>query len=554
MSLDQDKIKEILIKENYIKEDEAQKAVEFVKTKDGDFLDYFIRTGRLTPDLIGQAFAEHFKVPYFDLNTNIPDRNLVVKIPEGTAKKFRVVLCKESDSKIVVATDNPTTVGLADEIKKMFPGKKIEIEINFSLPEDINSILMDSYKKNLQERLDFIIGKGQKVAPEIAEEIINDALDSKASDVHLDPQKEELVIRFRIDGLLHEEAKIPMSYYENILNRIKLQSGISTVEHFSAQDGAMRYERGNKAIDMRTSIVPTVEGEKIVIRILAESKEGFSLGDLGLSAEHQKIIMRVAKKPFGMILVTGPTGSGKTTTLYSLLKYLNSPEKNIATIEDPVEYKIPGVNHIQVNSATNLTFAEGLKSIVRQDPDIILVGEVRDKETASISVNAALAGHLLFSTFHANDAASVIPRFLEMGVEPFYLSLTLKLIIAQRLARKICDKCRYSYKISIKELSETFPEARNFFDKDEITLYKGKGCPNCSSSGYRGRTGLFEVIEIGSQMQEIMLKNPSAQQIWNAEKQQGIKPMFSDGLEKVKNGTITIEELLRVAEMPEQNK
>jgi type II secretory ATPase GspE/PulE/Tfp pilus assembly ATPase PilB-like protein len=238
--------------------------------------------------------------------------------------------------------------------------------------------------------------------------------------------------------------------------------------------------------------------------------------------------------------------------LYALLKYLSSPEKNIATIEDPVEYKIPGVNHIQVNPATNLNFAEGLKSIVRQDPDIILVGEIRDRETASIAVNASLAGHLLFSTFHANDAASVIPRFLEMGVESFYLSLTLKLIISQRLVRKICEKCRYSYKASIKDLSAIFPQAEKYFDNGgEITLYKGKGCANCSKTGYKGRTGIFEVVEIGQEMQDLMLKSPSAQQIWRHEIAHGIRPLFIDGLDKVKSGVTTLDELLRVADIPE---
>jgi len=325
-------------------------------------------------------------------------------------------------------------------------------------------------------------------------------------------------------------------------------------EHFSAQDGAIRYKKNGQAIDMRVSVVPTLDGEKIVIRPLAKTAKNFSLDDIGLSKDQQKLILKIAKKPAGMILVTGPTGSGKTTTLYSLLKNLNKSEINIATIEDPVEYKIPGVNHIQVNSATNLTFAEALKSIVRQDPDIILVGEIRDKETASISVDATMTGHLLFSTFHANDAASVIPRFLEMGVDPFHLSLTLKLIISQRLVRKICDKCRYSYKISVKDLSEIFPEAERFFGNQELTLYKGKGCPNCSNSGYRGRTAIFEIIDIDPEMEKLMLKNPTAQQIWDIKKKEGLVPIFEDGLEKVKNGTTTIEELMRVANPLEETK
>ena len=470
-----------------------------------------------------------------------------MKIPEETAKKFRAILFEETEKTVVVTTDDPSAEGIEEEIKNIFPGKKISI--GFSLSEDIDPLFL-FYKKPLDVRFNKIIKENQKIAPEIIDEIIDDALSLKASDIHFDPRETEVVIRFRIDGFLHEVGQIPKNYYENILNRIKVQSDMRTDEHFSAQDGAIRYEKNGRAVDMRVSVVPTLDGEKIVIRPLAEYAKNFSLADLGLSKDQQKLILKAARKPVGMILVTGPTGSGKTTTLYALLKYLNNSEINIATIEDPVEYKIPGVNHIQVNPSTNLTFAEGLKSIIRQDPDIILVGEIRDKETGAIA-NAALSGRLLFSTFHANDAASVIPRFLEMGVEPSYLSSTLKLVISQRLVRKVCDKCRYSYKISIEELSGVFPEAEKFFSQEEITLYKGKGCANCSDSGYRGRTGIFEIMDIGPEIEELILKNPSAQQIWGTERQRGLEPMFNDGLEKVKNGTTTIEELLHVASPPE---
>ena len=551
MNLDQEKIKEILLKENYIEKSDGEKADEFVKNKEGSFLDYFMLRGLLTEDLLGQALAEYFKVSYLNLNTNIPDKNLVLKIPEQLAKKFRVILAKETEKTVVVATDDPLANGLEEELGKIFSGKKISI--CFSLSQDIDSLLL-FYKKSLGARFDEIIKGGSKVALEIVDEILEEALSSKASDIHFDPQENEVLIRLRIDGFLHEIGRISKNYYENILNRIKVQSNMKIDEHFSAQDGAIRYKKNGQVIDMRVSTVPTLDGEKISIRPLVKHAKNFSLDDLGLSKNQQKLILKAAKKPAGMILVAGPTGSGKTTTLYTLLKQLNNPEVNITTIEDPVEYKIPGVNHIQVNSATNMTFAEALKFVVRQDPNIILVGEIRDKETAAISVSAALTGHLIFSTYHANDAASVIPRFLEMGVEPFNLSLTLKLVISQRLVRKICSKCRYSYKISIKELSEIFPEAERFFGQDETTFYKGKGCPNCSETGYRGRTGVFEIIDISPEIEALMLKNCSAEQIWNMEKKQGLEPIFNDGLEKVKNGATTIEELLRVVNPPEETK
>lgn len=549
MNIDQAKIKEILLQASYITKEDSLKADIFVKNREGDFLDYFIRQGLLTPDLLGQALAEYFKVSYLDLNTNIPEKSLVLKISEEVAKKFRVILFKELKGEVIVATDDPLLANIKEEILKIFPNKKITI--GFSLSEDIDALLL-FYKKALDTRFSKIIKDKKRVAPEIIDEIIADALGFRASDIHFDPQDKEIVIRFRIDGVLQEAGRIAKEYYENILNRVKVQSRMRTDEHFSSQDGAIRYQKDNKVIDMRVSIAPTIDGEKIVIRLLAEYMKSFSLDDLGLSKTNQKLILQAAEKPFGMILVTGPTGSGKTTTLYALIKYLNNPEINITTIEDPVEYKIPGVNHIQVNSQTNLTFAQGLRSIARQDPDVILVGEIRDRETADISVNAALTGHLLFSTFHANDSASSIPRFLEMGIEPFLLSSTLELVVAQRLVRKICEKCRYSFKTNLNEISKSLDKPERFFNQEEITLYKGKGCSNCLQTGFKGRTAIFEIINVGVEMEELILTNPSSMQIMRLAKKQGTESLFVDGLEKVKNGITTIEELLRVANPPEE--
>ncbi|MBT4448047.1 MAG: type II/IV secretion system protein, partial [Candidatus Komeilibacteria bacterium] len=269
--------------------------------------------------------------------------------------------------------------------------------------------------------------------------------------------------------------------------------------------------------------------------------------NLGLSIKHQEILEEEARKPFGMILVTGPTGSGKTTTLYALLKLLNKPEVNITTIEDPVEYKIPGINQIQINNQTNLSFAKGLRSIVRQDPDIILVGEIRDEETAEISVNAALTGHLLLSTFHSNDAATAIPRLLDMEVEPFLLASTLELVIAQRLARRICEHCRVSINKEDKVIKKLIKNIDPKLADKISTLYKGKGCNICSDTGYSGRTALYEIIKVSAEMQDLILQNPSKQQLWDLAQKQGSVSLFEDGLEKVKSGVTTLEELMRVS-------
>lgn len=417
------------------------------------------------------------------------------------------------------------------ELQKLFPGK--QILIMYSLSEDIEAVFIH-YRKPLETRFSEIIKKQKLVAPSLIDEIIDDALAFHASDVHFEPQEKEVLVRFRVDGALREAGRIPKDQYENILNRIKVSSHMRIDEHFSAQDGAMRYAKKGVAVDMRVSVIPMLDGEKVAMRLLAQYVRAFTLGDLGLSSAHQAHLESAAKKPFGMILVTGPTGSGKTTTLYALVKLLNRPEINITTIEDPVEYKLTGINQIQVNPQTNLTYAKGLKSILRQDPNLILVGEVRDQETAEIAVNAALTGHLLFSTFHANDAATAIPRLLDMGIEPFLMASTLELIIAQRLVRRICEQCRHSYTTG----------------KKGERLYKGRGCEACHGSGYAGRTALFEFLEITPEMETLILKHPSTSEIWALARTQGARSMYEDGLEKVKSGVTTREELLRVTQPP----
>jgi type II secretory ATPase GspE/PulE/Tfp pilus assembly ATPase PilB-like protein len=319
-------------------------------------------------------------------------------------------------------------------------------------------------------------------------------------------------------------------------------------EHNMSQDGAIRYDVDGKPVNVRISIVPTLDGEKVALRLLAEYSRGLNVKNLGLSRTDRKIFDHQIHRPYGMIITTGPTGSGKTTTLYSLIKMINNPEINITTIEDPVEYKVLGVNQIQVNNQTKLDFTEGLRSMVRQDPDVILVGEIRDNDTAELAVNAALTGHLLFSTFHSNDAASAITRLLDMNVEPFLLASTLNLVIAQRLVRMIHPVCRYSFNVSLDKLRETLPNPENYFNARNITLYQGKGCEGCNFTGYHGRTAIFELINTTPMMKELILKNPSTDEVAALAKKQGDHTLFSDGIEKVQMGVTTLAELQRVAE------
>lgn len=550
MKIDTKNIKEILIAGSYISDEDIKRADELVKNGNTTFLDALLRDGIVNNDIVGQAIAESYKVPYSDLNSAAITPDQIRKIPEEVAKKLRVVLFVDDEKEVVVTTDNPVTEGLEKELKKVFPDQKIKI--TYSLPEDIESMFIH-YEKPLDTRFSKIIEESDRVAPEILEEIFDDAITYKASDIHFEPQAVTVVIRFRVDGVLHEAGRLPKEYYENVLNRIKVKSALRIDEHYAAQDGSLHYEHKGIAVDMRTSIIPIVEGEKVVLRVLGSYVQGLTFNDLGLTEKNQALLREAADKPFGMILVVGPTGSGKTTTLYSLLKMLNTPDTNITTIEDPVEYKVQGLNQIQVNMITGLTFARGLRAIVRQDPDIILVGEIRDLETAEISVNAALTGHMLLSTFHANDAATAVPRLLDMGIEPFLLSSTMNLIIAQRLVRKICDHCKHSVVKSAVDFDtpQLKGVAKYFNNGKNITLYEGKKCEACGFTGYKGRTSIYEVIKITPNLQELLVKRPSAQEIWTLARKEGSRSVFEDGVDKVKSGLTTVEELVRIAPPPD---
>lgn len=542
MNVSDEKIKGILLKESYISAKDLQAAEGLSKREHVPLIDYLLSKNVLTKNLLGQAIAEAFNLPYADLEIKKPAKEQILKIPEDLARKYRIVLFNFDSTNVALATDTPEPT-LEYDLSKIFPGRIIHLY--YALPDLIDENF-GAYRKSLFARFNEIIKKEQRIAPEIVEEIISDALNLKASDIHFDPQGSELVIRFRIDGVLHEVGRIPRSLYEDLLNRIKVSAHLRIDEHRSPQDGAIHFSKAGAETDLRVSIVPSLEGEQVVVRILSSYVRSFTLGDLGVDAGYQKLLLETAKKPFGMILVTGPTNSGKTTTLYAVLKLLNNSSVSITTIEDPVEYRIPGITQIQVNPLTHLTFAEGLKSITRQDPNIILVGEIRDSETAEIAVNAALTGHLLLTTFHANDAATAIPRLLDMGVEPFLMASTMELIVAQRLVRRICHGCRFSISVSNQNMVRYYPSVAHFFPGD-VTIYKGKGCSMCGGIGYLGRIAIFEFIRVTPEMKDLILQSPSTKEVWKLAQSQGSYSLFEDGIKKIRNGITTLEELLRVA-------
>lgn len=384
---------------------------------------------------------------------------------------------------------------------------------------------------------------------ELVNKIIDFASKNKASDIHIEPEDDKTLIRYRIDGVLQDILQLPTEIFLKVVMRLKIMSHLKTDEHQAAQDGKIEFEVDDEKLDIRISIVPVTNGEKIVMRLLSERSRKFSLVDLGISESNLEKIKEAYQSSHGMILTTGPTGSGKTTTLYSMIKILNKRDINIMTIEDPVEYDMEGVNQIQVNTKTNLTFATGLRSIVRQDPNVILVGEIRDNETANIAINSAMTGHLVLSTLHTNDAATALPRLIDMKIEPFLISSTIKVIIAQRLVRRICQHCRVSITVKKSSFDQSISKDsinKIFDNKKEIDLYLGKGCDLCHQTGYKDRIGIFEIMVIDEDLREAIMLEKNASEIKQIAVKNGMSTMTDDGIDKIKKGITTLEEMLRV--------
>ena len=399
-----------------------------------------------------------------------------------------------------------------------------------------------------REKLDAELkaGSGASIVS-LVNHLVELAYNLQASDIHIDPQVDVVRIRFRIDGVLIEECSIAKIIHSEIISRIKILASLRTDEHQSAQDCRFRMQIENSTpVDVRVSITPTYYGENAVLRLLSDKAADYTLESLGFSKDNQKKISDAFQRPYGMILATGPTGSGKTTTLYTILKTLNTPEVSIITIEDPIEYSLFGVNQIGVNARTGLTFANGLRSVLRQDPNVIMVGEIRDNETAGLAVNTALTGHLLLSTIHTNDAATTLPRLLDMKIEPYLIASTVNVAIGQRLVRKICSKCKMEKKMTPAEQKSLEGVLSDKVSGKNNTFYYGKGCGECNNTGYRGRIGIHEVLVMDQVLREAVLRKASASELRDLAIKQGMVSMIEDGFEKAKKGITTIEEVLRM--------
>jgi len=510
----------------------------------------------ISDDKLGMLIAGFLKVPFASLSKiSIPEHIFRI-IPERLARKYKVIAFGRDATGIKLAMTNPKETQLVEMIVKKTGQKVIPY---YATERDIDNA-MQLYKKNLQDLFDELL-QNEITTKIIADDapivkmielLITRAYQDKASDIHIEPQEKNILIRFRLDGILHDVLSLDKRHQDRIVTRIKILSKLRTDEHLSPQDGKMRIQVDDENLDIRTSIIPIADGEKVVLRLLASHFRQFSLQDLGMNESDLKKTTNAINKAYGMILSTGPTGSGKTTTIYSILKILNTRQKNITTIEDPVEYRIKAVNQIQVNAKTKLTFANGLRSILRQDPDIIFVGEIRDSETAGIAVNAALTGHLVLSTIHTTNAATALPRLIDMEVEPFLVASTVDIIIAQRLVRKICESCKFKTTVKRSDFIKNFPEksiTKYFGSQENIKIMQGEGCKVCHYTGYSGRIGIFEVIEITNKIRKLITEKNDSDIINKEAIEEGMTTMLEDGLEKVGKGITTIKEVLRVTKV-----
>lgn len=559
MVISDEELKNILIRVGLVSNEKINQLLEYTKNSGASFINALVDEDYVADEKLGVLIADYLHVPYVILSKITIPEEVFRLIPERIARKQKIVPFEKNQNGLKVAMADPKNQDLLPII-----AKKVNLNIipYYATERDIENVLR-IYKKDLQKTFEQLLEQevGSSDVERLSEDapvekilnlLLESAYQDKASDVHIEPEEKETIVRLRIDGILHEVLRIPKNIHDRVISRIKILSKLRTDEHLAPQDGKMRVKMPDENLDIRVSILPIADGEKAVLRLLGSQHGQFSLADLGMNERDLKKITSAYNKSYGMVLSTGPTGSGKTTCIYSILKILNTREKNITTIEDPVEYRIKGVNQIQVNVKTNLTFANGLRSILRQDPNVVFVGEIRDSETASIAVNAALTGHLVLSTLHTNDAATALPRLIDMGIEPFLVASTVNVIIAQRLVRKICEMCKTSYPISTVELTRNIPAAiiqKHFGNKDIVHVFKGRGCKICHTTGYTGRIGVFEVLEISKEIRKLITQKSDSDIIVKKAVEEGMTTMLDDGLDKASRGLTTIEEALRVTKI-----
>jgi type IV pilus assembly protein PilB len=553
-----DKIAQKLLESSLISQDQLAKALESQQTGGGSLSYNLVKTGAISEMAFAEFMGQVYNVPAVDLEATSVDNTAVDLIPAEVATKFQVVPIKREGRILTVAMANPDNIFAIDDIKfitgfdvrpvvatesaikkaidRLYDSADSLATIMGEIEDDFEIVEDDEEELGLEEAQ-----SADAPVVKLVNSLISDAVAKSASDIHVEPYEKQVRVRYRIDGMLHEMMSPPFKMKAAMISRLKIMAELDIAEKRVPQDGRIKIRMHNKSIDLRVSTLPTIFGEKLVMRILDQSNLQIDLAKLGFHPEALAKFLDAIENPYGMVLVTGPTGSGKSTTLYSALNRINRPHTNIMTAEDPVEYNLHGINQVMVQEEIGLTFAAALRAFLRQDPNIVMVGEIRDLETASIATKAALTGHLVLSTLHTNDAPSSISRLTDMGIEPFLVSSSVLMIIAQRLVRRLCEKCKQPQKMHAEALKELGIQE----NPDELNLFEPKGCPACNDTGYKGRVGLYEVMDIGTRVRELIIERASVADLKKQAVQDGMMTLRDDGLWKYKQGWTSLEEVLR---------
>jgi len=553
-----DKITQKLLESSLISQDQLSKALEAQQVGGGTLSHNLVKTGAISELAFADFMGQVYHVPSVDLEVVEVDQTAVDLIPSDVATKFQVVPVSREGRVLTVAMANPDNIFAIDDIKfitgfEVKPVVATETAIKKTIDRLYDSAdSLASIMGEIEDDLEIVeiddddAGADEAMSADapvvkLVNSLISDAVGKGASDIHIEPYEKQLRVRFRIDGMLHEMMSPPFKMKNAISSRLKIMAELDIAEKRVPQDGRIKIRLHNKSIDLRVSTLPTIFGEKIVMRILDQSNLEIDLARLGFHPMAMDKFLNAIESPWGMVLVTGPTGSGKSTTLYSALSKINRPSTNIMTAEDPVEYNLSGINQVNVHEDIGLTFGAALKAFLRQDPNIVMVGEIRDLDTGSIATKAALTGHLVLSTLHTNDAASSINRLIDMGIEPFLVSSSVLLIVAQRLVRRLCDKCKQPVRMH----EEALREFGITDSPDELTTFEAKGCVICNETGYKGRVGLYEVMPISPRIREMIIERLSTAEIKKTAMAQGMMTLRMDGLYKFKEGHTSLEEVVR---------
>jgi type IV pilus assembly protein PilB len=553
------KLGEILVEQGLITQEDLDRALLQQSRTDQLLGRILIDMGMLKEGELMAALAGQVGYRFVDLSAQPIDATAAALVPEQVAYRYRAIpIGYDDESRLIVAMADPANLFALDDIRTI---TGLEIQPVVATASDIESAIrrygrldqsVEQVASQAAQAVEEDIFKPDRAATAVEEGpiikmvnlLITQAIADRASDIHIEPAERDVRIRYRVDGVLHEIMRSPRNIHGGLVSRLKVMADINIAERRIPQDGRVGLTVGGKTVDLRMATLPTVFGEKVVIRILDKSSVLLKLEELGFLESSFKTYQKAFTKPYGAILVTGPTGSGKSTTLYATLNIVNKPDKNIITVEDPVEYRLPGINQMQINPRAGLTFASALRSILRADPDVILVGEIRDRETALIAVEAALTGHLVLSSLHTNDAPAALPRLVEMGVETYLVASAIDCVVAQRLARKLCARCRESYRPDPAQLAEAgFPE---YLWGEIGEMFRPVGCSNCAKTGFRGRLGLYEVMPMSEEIERLIVDRAPSDQIRRSAQQDGMISLRQDGLEKVRLGVTSIEEILRV--------